>query len=248
MPPNERVAGGPARRGVPLPAAAPPGIIVGVAASPARLRFLVTAGPTREYIDPVRFISNDSSGRMGYALAAAAIRRGHRVTLVHGPVALPPVRHARMIAVVSARDMLRACRAQWPDADVLIMAAAVADYAPAQPSRRKIKGSRTQRVLRLRPNPDVLASLARGRRRDQLAIGFALEDRSGRRNARGKLAAKRLDAIVLNTPRAINATESSVQVLDREGWVRLPQAGKARTARTLIALIERLAERVRGTR
>ena len=208
-----------------------------------RLRVLVTAGPTREYIDPVRYISNDSSGTMGFALAAAALRRGHDVTLVHGPVALRPVRGARAVAVVSASDMLRACRRAWRASDVLVMAAAVADYAPAHPSRTKVKRSRAQRVLELAPTVDILAALSAARRSGQKVIGFALEDRAPRRHAREKLERKGLDAIVLNRPSAIGAARSRVEVLERGGrWVALPMSRKARVAVRLVALIERLCK------
>ncbi len=208
------------------------------------LRFLITAGPTREYIDPVRFISNDSSGRMGFALAQAAVRRGHRVTLVHGPVALPPPSGARCVAVVSARQMLTACRRIWPRHDVLIMAAAVADYEAAQPSRYKVRAARGQRILRLRPTPDVLATLSAARRPGQVVIGFALEDRQPRRSATAKLRRKNLDAIVLNSPRAISATRSRLEVLVAgRGWERWPSGSKTRLAERLIRLAERLSRR-----
>jgi phosphopantothenoylcysteine decarboxylase/phosphopantothenate--cysteine ligase len=205
------------------------------------LRFLITAGPTREYIDPVRFISNDSSGRMGFALAQAAVRRGHSVTLVHGPVALPLPPGARCVAAISARQMLAACRRFWPRHDVLIMAAAVADYEPARRSRHKIRGARGQRVLRLRPTPDVLATLSASRHPGQVVIGFALEDRQPRRSASAKLRRKNLDAIVLNSPRAISATRSRLEVLVAgQGWERWPPGNKTRLAERLIRLAERL--------
>lgn len=206
-----------------------------------RLRVLVTAGPTREYIDPVRYISNDSSGTMGFALAAAALRRGHDVTLVHGPVTLRPVRGARAVAVVSASEMLRACRRAWRACDVLVMAAAVADYAPAHPSRTKVKQSRSQRMLELAPTVDILAALSAARRGGQKVIGFALEDRAPRRNAQEKLERKGLDAIVLNRPAAIGAARSRVEILERGGrWVALPMSSKAHVAARLVALIEKL--------
>lgn len=183
------------------------------------LRMLITAGPTREYIDPVRYLSNDSSGQMGFALAEAALRRGHRVTLVHGPVALrlarAPAGRVRVVAVTSAAEMDRACRAAWPGCDVLIMAAAVADYAPHRPSRRKLKKTRESLTLQLRPTVDILAALAAGRRPDQIAIGFALETHAGRTAAQRKLTRKCLDAIVLNSPAAIGTTHSQVEVLTR---------------------------------
>lgn len=220
------------------------------------LAFLITAGPTREYLDPVRYLSNDSSGRMGMALADAARRRGHHVTLVHGPLSVPvppatrggsPGRPGlRTVAVLSAEQMRRACLKLWPRHDVLIMAAAVADYAPLRPRRHKMRRGRSLRHLTLRPTPDILAELARQRRPGQVAIGFALEDRRPRRSAEGKLRRKGLDAIVLNRPSAIGSGESTVELLtcDR-GWVRLGRGSKQRCARRLIREAERLALQAR---
>ena len=207
----------------------------------SQLRLLITAGPTREYIDPVRYISNDSSGRMGVALARAARDRGHRVTLIHGPLAVRvPV---RVVArpVVSAEQMLRACRAAWPRHDALLMAAAVADYAPLRAHALKLKKSDRPPALRLRPTPDVLADLSRRRRPGQIVVGFALEDRAGRRNAEEKLRRKGLDAIVLNRPAAIGAERAALEVLVRgRPWQTLPESGKDLLAKRLIRLLERI--------
>lgn len=206
-----------------------------------RLRFLITAGPTREYIDPVRFLSNDSSGRMGFAIAAAAGRRGHRVTLVHGPVALAVPAGVQSVAVVSADEMARACEVEWARADVLIMSAAVADYSVVRRSRSKLKKSARLLTLRLRPTPDILAALARKRRDDQTVVGFALESHDGRRNAESKLSRKKLDAIVLNSAAAMGADGSRVEVLTRDGvWRCLPAQRKSQTAGWLVRFAERL--------
>ena len=182
-----------------------------------KLRILITAGPTREYIDPVRYISNDSSGRMGFALTQAARARGHRVTLVHGPVVLPTPPGVQAVPVVSAADMLRACLDRWADHDALIMVAAVADYTPARPVRAKLKKTASARVLRLKRTADILATLAKCRRPDQVVIGFAVQDRAPRRNAEQKLHRKGLDAIVLNRPEAIGAERAAVEILVRAG-------------------------------
>ncbi len=217
----------------------------------------MTAGPTREYIDPVRYISNDSSGAMGIAIAEHAAKRGHRVTLVHGPVtaALPratdqprskrvgsaTAHRVRLVPVVSAADMLAACRHAWPRNDVLIMAAAVADYTPREPARYKRKKSTSPLNLELAPTVDVLATLARDRRPDQRVIGFALEDRAARRNAESKLARKSLDAIVLNRPAAIGASRSTIEILIADGgWQRPGRADKRRHAERIVALAESL--------
>jgi phosphopantothenoylcysteine decarboxylase/phosphopantothenate--cysteine ligase len=206
------------------------------------LRILVTAGPTREYIDPVRYISNDSSGKMGFAIAAEAARRGHRVTLVHGPVALPEPPGVVDRSVVSAAEMLRECRKEWPLQDILIMAAAVADYRPVRAAAAKIKKSAAAMTVALEPTEDILATLAAGRRADQFVIGFALEDRSPRRNAESKLRRKRLDAIVLNLPTAIAADRSGIDILRAGfGWTKSRQATKSAHAATIVSLAESLA-------
>lgn len=215
-----------------------------------RLRVLITAGPTREYIDAVRYLSNDSSGAMGFALAAAAAARGHRVTLVHGPVALQAPAGVEATPVVSAAEMLAACRAAWGEHDVLIMAAAVADYAPTARLKSKRKKSTHDLLLRLKPTVDILADLSKRRRGWQRVIGFALEDRNARGNAELKLVRKKLDAIVLNSPEAIGRARSSVEILVRGGaWQRLPMAPKEQTARRIVRLAEELtAQRSRESR
>ena len=206
-----------------------------------RPRLLITAGPTREYLDPVRYLSNDSSGRMGLALAEAARRRGLPVTLVHGPLALRPPPGLRAVAVVSAAEMLAACAPLWPRHDALIMAAAVADYTPARPARSKRRKSSAPLVLRLRPTVDILAALSTERRADQVLVGFALEDRAPRRSAERKLRAKGLDAIVLNRPDAIGARGVALELLVRgEAWQSWPKAAKSRQAARLVRLVERL--------
>lgn len=208
------------------------------------LRILITAGPTREYLDPVRYLSNDSSGRMGFALAAAARRRGHAVALVHGPVSLRSPAGVEPIPVVSAAEMLAACRKLWRRADVLIMAAAVADYTPAERAATKRRKEDRPLVLRLAPTVDILATLSARRRRGQRVIGFALQDRAPRANAERKLRDKGLDAIVLNRPAAIGRPDSAVEVLVRgETWQKWPAAAKSRHATRLIRLVERLYER-----
>ncbi len=208
------------------------------------LRFLITAGPTREYVDPVRYLTNESSGTMGFALAAAAADRRHRVTLIHGPVSLPPPSNVRCVPIVSAADLLVACERHWPRCDVLIMAAAVADYTPSAPSRVKRKKRRGDLVLRLRPTVDVLQRLSLTRRAGQRVIGFALEDVSPRARAEAKLKNKQLDAIVLNTPAAIGAARSSVEVLIRgEEWRALGRRPKGDTANEIVRIAEALMKR-----
>ena len=183
-------------------------------------RVLVTAGPTREAIDPVRFLSNGSTGTMGYALAEAAARRGATVTLVSGPTVLDTPPGVERIDVTSA-DEMHAAVMQHADADFVFAAAAVSDYAPAEPSDRKIKKNGDELALRLRRTPDVLASLGEQKRDGQTLVGFALETHDGLEHARDKLERKRLDWIVLNhanEPGAGFGTGTNrVTLLGREG-------------------------------
>ena len=164
------------------------------------LSVLVTAGPTREMIDPVRFLSNRSSGKMGYALAAAAVARGAVVTLVTGPVALPvPAGVQRVERVVTAAEMLIACQAYAPAAQVVVAAAAVADYTPLEPARRKIKkGQEDALTLALKPTEDILEILGHTKPAGQILIGFAAETNNLEEYARAKLAAKNVDLIAAN--------------------------------------------------
>ena len=211
-------------------------------ASPRRLRVVVTAGPTRERIDPVRYLSNDSSGRMGFAIAAAAAAAGHEVTLVAGPVSLPTPPGVRRVDVESAREMLAATEPAFRKADALYMAAAVCDWRPARRLRGKWreKERRTGRaVLELVENPDVLATLARSKGK-RLVVGFALETGSGLARARAKLSAKGLDFVVWNDASALNAPRASVIILGQEGSQRrLADRPKEAIARELVALLTR---------
>ncbi len=213
-----------------------------------RLHVLVTAGPTREHLDPVRYLSNESSGRMGFAIAQAAAERGHRVTLVCGPVALPTPPGVRRHDVQSARDMLGVARRAFRSADALFMAAAVADFRPRRRLsgkwRKKDDGSDTA-TLELAQNPDILATLARAKARGRgrpprLVVGFALETGSGERRALAKLRRKRADYIVLNDDSALNAARASVTILGTDGSARrLHSQSKRSIAGALVALLDR---------
>jgi phosphopantothenoylcysteine decarboxylase / phosphopantothenate---cysteine ligase len=167
-------------------------------------KVLVTAGPTREPFDPVRFISNPSSGRMGYALAEAAARRGAQVVLISGPVELPAPAGARLVRVGTAQQMLDACVAELDgtDLDVILAAAAVSDYRPREASSHKLKKSEGPASVELERTPDVLAALSerahKGKGRRPVLVGFAAETDDLLANARAKLTAKRLDLIVAN--------------------------------------------------
>ncbi len=159
---------------------------------------LVTAGPTREMIDPVRCLTNPSTGTMGFALARAAARRGARVTLITGPTLLPTPPGVTRIDVTSAREMYEAVLRHADTADFVFMAAAVADYAPVETAPSKLKKEADELVLRLRRTPDILAELGRRRRSDQVLVGFAMETDNALENAREKLRRKNLDWIALN--------------------------------------------------
>ncbi len=160
-------------------------------------KVLVTAGPTREAIDPVRFLTNGSTGTMGYALAEAAAERGGTVVLVSGPTTLAAPVGVERIEVESAEAM-HAAAMEHADADLVVMAAAVADYTPAEPSDRKVKKGEGDLTIRLRRTPDILAVLGAQKRSGQTLVGFALETHDGRANAAAKLDRKNLDWIVLN--------------------------------------------------
>ncbi|MDQ7039623.1 MAG: bifunctional phosphopantothenoylcysteine decarboxylase/phosphopantothenate--cysteine ligase CoaBC [Rhodothermus sp.] len=167
-------------------------------ASLAGKHVLVTAGPTREMIDPVRCLTNPSTGTMGFALARAAARRGARVTLISGPTLLPTPAGVTRIDVTSAQEMYEATLQHAATADLIFMAAAVADYTPVQTAPSKLKKNADELVLRLRRTPDILAELGRRRRSDQVLVGFAMETDNAIANAREKLHYKNLDWIALN--------------------------------------------------
>jgi phosphopantothenoylcysteine decarboxylase/phosphopantothenate--cysteine ligase len=206
------------------------------------LTFLISAGPTREAIDPVRYLSNRSSGKMGYALAEAARAAGHRVILVSGPVALIPPRGVQVHPVISAADMLTALKRELPASDVLIMAAAVADWRPRRIAPRKQKkAGRTSWTLDLVPTPDLLATLARRKGR-RFVVGFAAETGNPLPEARRKLLAKNLDLIVANDVSRPDAgfevDTNRVTLLTAHTLHAWPTMTKRKLARDLIAFIE----------
>ena len=211
-------------------------------------KVLVTAGPTQEPIDPVRYIGNRSSGKMGFAIANAAVLRGAEVTLIAGPVHLRTPRNVRRIDVRTASEMLSAVQHEFEATDVLIMAAAVADYSPVNPSMRKIKrdDARTGMTLELSNNPDILKTIAKTKTR-QVIIGFALETENGLENAKGKLLAKSLDAIVLNDPGKEGAgfeTDTNiVTIITASGEIReLPKMSKFDVANEILQHAGKLAK------
>jgi phosphopantothenoylcysteine decarboxylase / phosphopantothenate---cysteine ligase len=204
------------------------------------MRLLVTAGPTREAIDPVRFISNRSTGKMGYAVARAGLRLGHAVRLVSGPVALEPPAGAACVAAGSAAEMLARVQEHLPWCDALVMAAAVADWTPAEPSATKLKKAAMPATLRLRRTPDILAACAplKGAR---VFVGFAAETEDLERNARAKREAKGLDLVVANDvtqPDAgFEAETNRVLFVSAAGVEALPLLSKDALGERIVAWI-----------
>ncbi len=204
------------------------------------VRVLVTAGPTFEAIDPVRGITNRSSGRMGYAVAQAASEAGAQVTLVSGPTALVPPALARLVPVVSAQDMLEAVQANIADCDIFISVAAVADYRVAKPAEQKVKKHDQALTLELVPTVDILASVA-GRPKPPFCVGFAAESQDLELFAEDKRRRKKLPLMVANLAQdAIGAEESELLLLDDAGRHPLSKAPKLTQARLLIDHIARL--------
>lgn len=205
-------------------------------------RVLITAGPTREALDPVRYISNHSSGKMGFALAQAAVDAGARVTLIAGPVTLATPAHVTRVDVDSAQQMFDVVQTRVRDCDIFIAAAAVADYRPDQVVDTKIKKQNDTMTLTLVRNPDIVTSVAQLKPKP-FTIGFAAETQHVKEYARDKLERKNLDMIVANDVAApgigFNSENNAVTVLWRDGEMEISERSKMQLARELIALIER---------
>jgi phosphopantothenoylcysteine decarboxylase/phosphopantothenate--cysteine ligase len=212
------------------------------------VRILVTAGPTREFLDDVRFLSNPSSGKMGFSVAAAGAQAGHQVTLVTGPVTLPDPPGVEVVRVVSADEMAQECLSRFTGCDAVVMTAAVSDYRPKERLEGKLKKGAEPMRLELVPTTDILAQMGK-RKKKQVLVGFALEaevlvglapgaDRA-RQNATAKLAAKNLDYIVLNSPEAFASETISCSVIDKAGKIRPYSAiSKKALAHEIINLLE----------
>lgn len=206
------------------------------------MKILVTAGPTREPLDPVRFLSNRSSGKMGYAIASAALRRGHSVTLISGPVALLPPAGMRCVKVNTAADMLAAVKRNIKQCDALIMAAAVSDFRPARFTPEKIKKNAAVLSLPLMLNPDILKTIA-PQKGKKIFVGFAAETGRLHREALRKLREKNLDMIVANDVRRRDAgfevDTNRVTFFFADGKQReLPLMTKAKIAGLIIKWLE----------
>jgi phosphopantothenoylcysteine decarboxylase/phosphopantothenate--cysteine ligase len=205
------------------------------------MRILITAGGTREYIDPVRFISNASSGRMGYALARAALKAGHKVTLITALTNQKPPSAAKLVKVETAAQIFETVKEHFNRCDCLIMAAAVSDFTPAHPAGTKIKKSSKSMTIKLRPTTDILKWAGKQKRQGQIVVGFALEDKAVRIRAEKKLKDKNLDMIVANTLAAIGANKSNVQIkIPNSSWLKIQNATKSTTANKIVRLVEKL--------
>lgn len=211
------------------------------------MRFVVTAGPTREPIDPVRFLSNRSSGKMGYAIAEAALEAGHEVTLISGPVTLPMPENACAVSVQTGDEMYEAVRNAVRDCDVFVMCAAVADYKPAKYSAQKLKKKSAALSLALVPTRDILASIA-NQDGSFLVVGFAAETENVAANAEKKLREKNCDMIVANdvsnSDYGMESAENEVTIFFRNGETKqISRAPKKNIARELVKIISNMREK-----
>jgi len=220
------------------------------------MRILITSGGTREYIDPVRFISNASSGKMGFALAQAALKAGHKVTLIIANSKFE-IRNSKLkiVKVESAAEMFEAVKKYFPKCDCLLMAAAVADYTPVHSAKTKIKSGKKELAIKLKPTVDILKWAAlhkkskienrksKMKRQRRLVVGFALEDKNLRLNAERKLKEKNLDMIIANTPAAIGCGKTDAQIkTPHTTWLKFSKTSKTTIAKKIIALAEKIKE------
>jgi phosphopantothenoylcysteine decarboxylase/phosphopantothenate--cysteine ligase len=208
--------------------------------------FLITAGPTREPIDPVRYISNRSSGKMGYAIAEAALDAGHDVILISGPVNLAPPRDAKFISVSTSDEMFDAVHQHADSSDICVLCAAVADYKPAQVSPVKIKKCAAQVSLELVPTRDILQSLGLQEDRKFLLVGFAAETDHLEANAAKKLREKNCDIIVANDARiAMETDENELLILFRDGETKkISRSSKKNLAHELVKIFQNSQQKV----
>lgn len=202
-------------------------------------RILITSGPTRQYLDPIRYLTNGSSGRMGKALAEAALALGHDVVIISGPVVVEYPSEAEVIPIISTEDLLDAAERVFPTCDGVIAAAAPCDYRPQRVEPQKIAKTGEPITLHLIETPDVIATLGRKRRDDQWMVGFALETEDQRYRALAKLERKSCDFMVLNGPEAMEAAENSVEIIAPSGdVVEALQGSKRDVATGILRLIQ----------
>lgn len=203
-------------------------------------KILITSGPTRQYLDPVRYLTNASSGQMGAALAAAAIDAGHQVTIVSGPVHVAYPEKAKVVDVVTTDEMFETCSRLFPEHDGLIGAAAPCDYKVEKVSEKKLAKTGDGLLLKLIETPDVIATLSCQKKPHQWAVGFALETHDVHFRAITKMQKKCCDLMVVNGPQAIDAKENSVVILNSAGEpVRSLNGLKTHVAKAIVEEIER---------
>ena len=207
-------------------------------------KVVITAGPTYEKIDPVRFIGNYSSGKMGFAIAEECLRRGADVTLVAGPVSLTCSSGIRRLDVESCQDMYDATTSEFADADVAILAAAVADFRPALVANRKIKRGKDDMVITLCPTHDIAAALGASKKSDQTLVAFALETNDEEANAMRKLEKKNADFVVLNSLRnegtCFRTDQNQIEIVSRDGKTSYEKKSKADTASDIVDYLEKV--------
>ncbi len=205
-------------------------------------KILVTAGPTREYFDPVRFLSNPSSGKMGYALVEAALKKGAKVTLITGPVSLPPPKGVKLIRVVSAKEMCESTLKEARTTDVIIMAAAVSDFRPKNFSPKKLKKSGKKLTVTFKPTQDILKELGRRKKKGQILVGFAAETNDVIRNAQKKLKKKNLDLIIANQvglkESGFESNKNKITLVSPTKTKKLPLLSKKVVAHQIFQFIE----------
>ncbi|MFH1230872.1 MAG: phosphopantothenoylcysteine decarboxylase [Planctomycetota bacterium] len=202
------------------------------------MKILITAGPTHEYIDRVRYLSNASSGKMGYELARAARDSGHKVVLVSGPTCLKAPDGIKLIKVISAKEMYKTTTKLFADTDVLIMAAAVSDYTPSSYFNGKLKKQNKNIILKFAPTIDILRTLG-NRKKNHILIGFALQVKDSRENAIKKLHQKNLDYVVLNSPDAFGKDNSTAEIWSKKGLIkRFVNTSKRQISKFIIRLVK----------
>ena len=201
-------------------------------------KVMITAGPTYEKIDPVRFIGNYSSGKMGFALAEECAHRGAEVTLIAGPVSIPCSSHIHRIDVESCEQMYHAATENFPKADAAILCAAVADYRPEHIALEKIKREKDDLVIRLKPTYDIAAQLGQMKQKNQVLVGFALETNDEEANAQKKLEKKNLDFIVLNSLQregtCFQSDDNQISIISHDGQQDYDKKSKKQVAKDIV--------------
>ncbi|HNO77093.1 MAG TPA: phosphopantothenoylcysteine decarboxylase [Phycisphaerae bacterium] len=206
------------------------------------MRILVTAGPTREHFDPVRFISNGSTGQMGYAIAAAAAQRGHEVVLITGPTQITPPQ-VDLIRVTSAQQMYHEATTHFDGCDAAIMAAAVTDWRPKVRHASKPPKTESELTVELEPTPDICAALGKVKG-DRIVIGFALQDVDAHNKAEEKMRAKNCNAIVMNRIEAMQSASSTIEIkVEGQPWRESITLDKTQSSRVIVELVEELTVR-----